>query len=305
MEQALSISHLSKDFSRKRNVVSAIRNLNLNVDRGEAFGFIGQNGAGKSTTIKILTGSIAATSGTAAIFGISVVHADARRGVGYVPENPYLLDYLTPLETLEMGCKLHGVTVLNLREHCMGWLERFGIAHVAKKRIRSFSKGMTQRTALAHALAVQPKLLILDEPLSGLDPIGRKEVVDILMDYRHQGGTIFFSSHVLYDVERLADRFGLIHKGELKTVQSPYELLGGEQRFTVRSVGEGAVDGMSADVGLRWFADVAQPQLWELLHRLEKTGHQILEVKPSLNLETAFMQYVGADQCSGARQADD
>ena len=119
----------------------------------------------------------------------------------------------------------------------MYWLDRFGLAHVARKPIRGFSKGMAQRTALAHAFSVKPRLLILDEPLSGLDPVGRKDVVDILSEYRQQGGTVFFTSHVLHDVERVADRFGFIHEGVLQTVQSPAELFDGEQMVTVRTIG--------------------------------------------------------------------
>lgn len=272
----------------------ALKGITLSVDQGEAFGFIGPNGAGKSTTIKILTGSVFSTAGMALMNGLPVTEASSRRSVGYVPENPYLYDFLTPMETLKLSCRLHGIKKDNLKKHCTEWLERFGISDVANKRIRGFSKGMTQRTALAASLALEPKLLILDEPLSGLDPIGRKDVVDILMSYRKEGGTIFFSSHVLHDVERLADRFGLIHKGELKTVQAPHELLGSEQRFSVRTVGDVCVDGMQSDVGNRWFAEVTQTQLWELLNRLERAGHQILEVKPSLSLETAFLQYVSA-----------
>ncbi|GLS04049.1 ABC transporter ATP-binding protein [Chitiniphilus shinanonensis] len=302
MQAAISIYKLTKKFPRRGKDIVAVQELDLEVHSGEAFGFIGQNGAGKSTTIKILTGSIRASSGTAMLFGTATTEAKARLNVGYVPENPYLLDYLTPLETLEMGCKLHNQSGQGLKKKCMGWLERFGIAHVAHARIRSFSKGMTQRTALAHALAVNPRLLILDEPLSGLDPIGRKDVVDILMEYRKQGGTIFFSSHVLYDVERLADRFGLIHKGELKTVQSPHELLGDEQRFVVRTIGEQLVEGLEQDVGNRWFTEVGQVELWALLHKLEAAHHQVIEVKPSLNLESAFMKYVKADPISSATE---
>lgn len=293
---AIEFKAISKSF--RQGLMASCRALNevsFEVYEGEAFGFIGQNGAGKSTSIKILTGALRADSGAASLFGVDVADHRSRKGMGYVPESPWLYDYLSPLEILKMGVHAHGLKPASgIKAHCMNWLERFDIAHVANKRIRDFSKGMVQRTALAHALACQPRLLILDEPLSGLDPVGRKDVVDVLLEYRQTGGTIFFSSHVLHDVERLADRFGLIHKGELRTVQAPHELLGSEQRFSVRSVGDAAVDGMQSDVGNRWFAEVTQTQLWELLNRVERAGHQILEVKPSLSLETAFLQYVSA-----------
>lgn len=124
-----------------------------------------------------------------------------------------------------MGVRMHGVDVGDVREHCLGWLEKFGIASVSKRPIRTFSKGMTQRTALAHALCCDPEFLILDEPLSGLDPIGRREVVEVLEEFRAAGRTLFFSSHVLFDVERLADRFVFIHEGKIRAVGSPDELL--------------------------------------------------------------------------------
>lgn len=293
---AIEFKAISKCFRQGLNAsYRALNEVSFGVKEGEAFGFIGQNGAGKSTSIKILTGALRADSGTASLFGIDVADHRSRKGMGYVPESPWLYDYLTPIEILKMGVHAHGLKPASgIKAHCMYWLERFDIAHVANKRIRDFSKGMVQRTALAHALACQPRLLILDEPLSGLDPVGRKDVVDVLLEYRKRGGTIFFSSHVLHDVERLADRFGLIHKGELRTVQAPHELLGSEQKFSVRTTGSTAVDGLIADVGNRWFAEVTQSQLWDLLHRIERAEHQILEVKPSLSLETAFLQFVNA-----------
>lgn len=165
---------------------------------------------------------------------------EARRGLGFVPENPSLQDFLTPYEILLMGLRLHGLRLGDERKHCMHWLERLDLAAVADSRLRGFSKGMLQRTALAHALAIKPRLLILDEPLSGLDPVGRKDVVDILDEYRRQGGTLFFSSHVLHDVERIADRFGLIHQGQLLTIRSPQELAADQAGTYVLSYRGGA-----------------------------------------------------------------
>ncbi|MDK2123225.1 ABC transporter ATP-binding protein [Parachitinimonas caeni] len=296
MTCAIALEGLTKHYrDRKKQSTKALDNVTLSVNQGEAFGFIGPNGAGKSTTIKILTGIISPSSGKASMFGTDVSDHHARLGMGYVPENPYLYDYLTPLEVLKMGVSLHKLKVDNTEKHCMKWLERFSIAHVANKRIRSFSKGMTQRTVLAHALAIQPRLLILDEPLSGLDPIGRKEVVDVLMEYRHQGGTIFFSSHVLHDVERLADRFGLIHKGVLRTVQEPHELVGDTGKVLVRSMGTQAIEGMEKDVGERWSTNIERDQLWPLLEQLRAADHQIVEIKPALTLEGAFVKYVTED----------
>jgi ABC-2 type transport system ATP-binding protein len=139
-------------------------------------------------------------------------------------------------------------------------------------------------------------MLILDEPLSGLDPVGRRDVVDILMEFRHQGGTLFFSSHVLHDVERLADRFGLIHKGKLRTVQHPGELMDdGDARTVIRSSGADPVAGMSADVAGRWFVELPAKDVWSMLDTLRSAGHTIIEVRQKLSLEQIFMQYIEKD----------
>lgn len=189
MSPAIKIENLCKTYPRSwgGSRVAAVSDISLSIGEGETFGFIGPNGAGKSTTIKILTGVLRASSGRAELFGRDVALPEARTGLGYVPENPSVYDFLTPLEILKMGLRLHQVRVSDESRHCLGWLDRFGLAHVANKIVRSFSKGMTQRVALAHALAIKPRLLILDEPLSGLDPIGRKDVVDILDEFRRAG----------------------------------------------------------------------------------------------------------------------
>ncbi len=295
MNAAISISKLKKTYPRRwaSPPFEALKGISLVIEAGETFGFVGPNGAGKSTTIKILTGVMSPSAGTASLFGVDVSDPESRRGLGYVPENPSLPDYLTPLEILSMGLELHRRKPAGARAHCMKWLERFGLAEVANKVVRGFSKGMAQRTALAHAMAVEPRLLILDEPLSGLDPIGRREVVDILSEYRQQGGTIFLTSHVLHDVERLADRFGLIHKGELRAVRTPGELVGEDERVLVRSAGAAAVlDGMLAEPGGRWVIEVSRTSLWETLRALESAGHSLIEIKPTLSLETAFLNVV-------------
>ena len=296
MTIAIKIFDLRKTYPRHWAAppCEALRGISLAIGQGEAFGFIGPNGAGKSTTIKLLTGSMQPSGGSASLFGIDATSPEARRSLGYVPENPNLPDYLNPLEILSMGLALHGCRVADPKRHSMNWLERFGLGDVANKVVRGFSKGMVQRTALAHAMVVKPRLLILDEPLSGLDPVGRRDVVDILAEYKRDGGTLFFTSHVLHDVERLADRFGLIHKGQLVTIRSPNELIGGVQMFTILSLGEIAVDGFQPETGKRWVMEVKGDRLWEALDRLRQAGHQLLEVKPALTLESAFFHYLGS-----------
>jgi ABC-2 type transport system ATP-binding protein len=295
MTIAINICGLRKTYPRRWAAPSfeALKNISLAIKEGEVFGFIGPNGAGKSTTIKILTGVMSPSAGTAGIFGIDVTRPESRRGLGYVPENPSLPDYLSPLEILTMGVALHGRKPTNLKMHCLHWLERFDLADVANKPVRSFSKGMAQRTAIAHAMAVEPRLLILDEPLSGLDPIGRRDVVEILSEYRRQGGTIFLTSHVLHDIERLANRFGLIHKGEIRAVQTPGELAMQEEKVLVRTQGEAAaVPGMLPEPGGRWMIELARPQLWTSLRAIEKAGHALIEIRPTLSLEAAFLHVV-------------
>lgn len=296
MTHAIHIDNLSKQFRDKRfRKVDAVAGISLTVNEGEAFGFIGPNGAGKTTTIKIMMGLARATAGVVQIFGEKSSCPAARKGVAYVPENLYLYDYLSPLEFLLAGARLHDVQAPDLKSHCLSWLERFGVAHVANKRIRSFSKGMTQRVALAHALAVKPRLLVLDEPLSGLDPMGRKQVVDVLQDYRSSGGTLFFSSHILHDVERLADRFGIIHKGLLRTTQTPAGLLGAGQQFVVRVDGQFPVDGADSELGSKWTVTTTQENLAGLLLQVNMTGQKLIAVEPAMNLESAFMQYISQE----------
>ncbi|CAG4883783.1 ABC transporter [Georgfuchsia toluolica] len=298
MTIAIEIRDLRKTYPRNWAAppCEALRGISLEIGQGEAFGFIGPNGAGKSTTIKLLTGAMRPSGGSLSLFGIEVTSPDARRGLGYVPENPNLPDYLNPLEILSMGLALHGCRVTNPKRHCMNWLERFGLDDVANKIVRGFSKGMAQRTALAHAMAVKPRLLILDEPLSGLDPVGRRDVTGILAEYKREGGTLFFTSHVLYDVERLADRFGLIYQGELKTIQSPNELVGNDEMVTVRSLGSAPVAQMTQEGNEQWHAELSRSALWTLLRDIENAGHKLIEVKPTLTLESAFMHYLSLDR---------
>jgi ABC-2 type transport system ATP-binding protein len=268
----------------------ALDEVSLAVSSGETFGFVGPNGAGKSTLIKILIGVMQSSSGRASLHGRDVADPASRLGLGFVPENPSLQDYLTPYEIVLMGLRLHQTRVDDERKHCMEWLARFSLASVADNPVRGFSKGMLQRTALAHALAIKPRLLILDEPLSGLDPIGRRDVVDILSEYRGQGGTIFLTSHVLHDVERLADRFGLIHQGKLLAIQSPNDVVAGEEYVTVRCAGQNLLPGFVAESGGRWVGEVKRDELWATLDALRAAGHQIIEIKPTLSLESAFFR---------------
>ena len=292
MISAISLKSVSKTFKQKSNAVAALRDVSLTVEQGEVFGFVGPNGAGKSTTIKVVLDIISDYTGEAKIFGVDAREATARRRIGYVPESPTLYEQLTPLEMLHAGLAMHSIRRFDADKWCMSMLEKFSIAHAARRPLRQLSKGTAQRVALAHAMVVEPRMLILDEPLSGLDPIGRKDVVDIFAEFQRSGGTIFLTSHVLHDVERLADRFGLIHQGELRTIQSPNDLVGDDELVTVRSAGDAKLPGMTAESGGRWFAEIRRSVLWRTLHELETAGHTLIEIKPSLTLESAFMRYL-------------
>lgn len=296
MTHALDFRSVSKTFCLRGKSVKALQDVSFIVDEGEVFGFIGPNGAGKSTTIKVMLGVIDDYEGDVSLHGVSARDAAARKGVAYVPEAPALYEQFTPMEILRMGLAMHGIRRADADAWCGQWLERLSVSHVADRRVRFLSKGTVQRVALAHAMAVSPCLLVLDEPLSGLDPVGRKDVVEILADYKRQGGAIFLTSHVLHDVERIADRFALVHKGQLRTVRSPAELVGEEQILQVRTLGDTAVEGMAQDSDVRWTGEVAGEALWSLLNRLQAAGHVLIEVKPALSLERAFMRFIKEDR---------
>ncbi len=215
---ALEINNLTKDYSvgfwRKR-MVRALDGLSLQVEVGEAFGFLGPNGAGKTTTLKILMRLIYPTAGEARILGRSLDDMQMRTRIGYLPEQPYFYDYLTAREFLLYCGKLFGLSKVETMRRTEQLLEKVGLADSADKHLRKFSKGMLQRVGLAQALINDPEVLFLDEPMSGLDPLGRREVRDLIAQLRAQGKTIFFSSHVLSDVEALCDHVAILNRGRL------------------------------------------------------------------------------------------
>lgn len=212
----ISINNLKKTYKKKgMKSVPVMENLNLSVNQGEAFGFLGPNGAGKSTVIKILMNFIRRDSGEITLNGEPVGNPAARIHVGYLPEQPLFYDHLTAEEVLQFGGRASGVSESVLNQRIDSLLERLQLSHAKKKTIRTYSKGMTQRTGLALAMVHDPDICILDEPMSGLDPMGRKLVADFILDMRKAGKTVFFSSHILSDVERLCDRVGVLNKGQL------------------------------------------------------------------------------------------
>jgi len=219
---ALSISNLSYHYrdtwSGRR--IAALHPFSLSVGAGETFGFLGHNGAGKTTTIKNILGLVQPTSGSIEIFGLNSGDPESRRGVGYVPENPYFYDYLKVKEAVRMGADLAGVPRRDVNRQVNDILERVGLSARASAPLRTLSKGLLQRVAIAQALIASPRLLILDEPFSGLDPLGRREIRDLFEQQRSAGVTIFMASHILSDVEYLCERVSIMVRGELKGVFS-------------------------------------------------------------------------------------
>lgn len=233
-EVLISVDGLRKEFRQgfwMRRVL-AVKGVSFEVARGRIFGFLGPNGAGKTTTIKMLTGLIRPSQGSATLFGEAVPSARARARIGFLPENPYVYPYLTPLEFIELCGRLSGLRGAALRARARRVLEQVGLLYAADRRVGRLSKGMLQRTGLAAALVSDPELLILDEPMSGLDPVGRKEVRDLISNEQKQGRTIFFSTHILSDVEMLCDEVTILRRGEVVVSGKLHELLKREVRRT-------------------------------------------------------------------------
>ena len=203
-----------KGLLRRRHV--ALRGASFSVEEGEIFGFLGPNGAGKTTTLKILMGLIQQDSGRAEIFGAPAGTPSTRARVGYLPESPYFYDHLTALELLDMVGALYGLDRPTRTRRAHELLEKVGIAHAARRALRTYSKGMLQRVGLAQAIIADPDLIVLDEPMTGLDPIGRREVRDMVIELRDQGKTVLLCTHVLADAVVMCDRVGIVVGGVVR-----------------------------------------------------------------------------------------
>ena len=224
---AIEILSLEKTYNvgfwRKRPKL-ALRPLNLTVENGEIFGFLGPNGAGKTTTLKMLMGLVFPTGGTARIMGMELDDPRMKAQIGFLPEQPYFYDYLTARELLRYYGQLSGVDPKQLGGKVDAVLGRVGLKDAANLQLRKFSKGMLQRAGIAQAILHDPKVVFLDEPMSGLDPMGRREVRNLMEELKTEGKTVFFSTHILSDAEALCDRVAIIHLGELRRVGTVAEL---------------------------------------------------------------------------------
>lgn len=227
MTAVIEVNDLKKTyltpFTRRR--VEALRGVTFSVEEGQIFGFVGPNGAGKTTTIRVLMGLIRATSGGAKLLGHAIPSRAARQQVGFLPEAPYFYDYLTVPELLDLAGRLFGVPADLRKKRADELIDRVGLGRARNQSLKKFSKGMLQRAGLAQALMNDPSLVVLDEPMSGLDPIGRKEVRDLIVSLRDAGKTVFFSTHILSDVEAITDRVAIIARGALSTTGTPAELV--------------------------------------------------------------------------------
>ncbi|HUS27824.1 MAG TPA: ABC transporter ATP-binding protein [Kofleriaceae bacterium] len=227
MDPAIDVRDLRKTYRTplRRKKVEALRGVTFSVERGQIFGFVGPNGAGKTTTIRTLMGLIRPTGGSAKILGHEIPSRAARNRLGFLPESPYFYDYLTVGELLDLAGRLFGVPRDVRKKRANELIEKVGLGRAREQNLKKFSKGMLQRAGLAQALMNDPDLVVLDEPMSGLDPIGRKEIRDLIVELREQGKTVFFSSHILTDVEAIADHVAIIARGSLQATGKPSELL--------------------------------------------------------------------------------
>lgn len=291
--------------------VMALEGLDLEVQKGEVFGFLGPNGAGKTTTLKILMGLIYPTSGKAWILERKVGDVAVKHQVGFLPEAPYFYDYLTAEEFLRFYGQLFGLGGQRLSERIAMLLSVVGLCEARSLQLRKFSKGMLQRIGIAQALINDPHLVILDEPMSGLDPVGRKEIRDLILRLRDQGKTIFFSSHILHDAEVLCDRVGILLKGRLVALGKVAELIGAATTRSIEVVVEGLdpqgverVTKMAESVipqGERLLAVLpGQDQVNEVLDLIRARKASLISMTPQKSsLEDLFMKEVQQQSVEG------
>jgi ABC-2 type transport system ATP-binding protein len=254
-DDVLSCNGLTKDFTDiwGRPTVRSLEGLNMTVKRGEVFGLLGPNGAGKTTTIKLILGLIFPTAGTVRVLGADPRDIESKQKIGYLPEESYLHRFLNAEETLDFYGRLFDLPRDVRRERAKALIERVGLKHAAQRPLREYSKGMVRRVGLAQCLINDPELILLDEPTSGMDPIGSREIKDLILDLKKQGKTVLLSSHLLGDVEDVCDRVAMLYKGRLQLEGRVNDLL------EVGDVTEVAVKGLS-DAGIKAVEEAAQAQ---------------------------------------------
>jgi len=303
---AIEIQSLSKEYPygflhlKKRK---SLEDLTMQVETGEIFGFLGPNGAGKSTTIKLLMRLIFPTSGTARILGKSIEDVSMHQDIGYLPEQPYFYDYLTATEVLDYFARFHNLTAADRRERVQRLLKKVGLETARKIQLRKYSKGMLQRVGLAQAILHEPQVVVLDEPMSGLDPLGRREVRDIILELKKSGRTVLFSTHILSDAEMLCDRVGVIVGGRLRGVGTPGEMVGIQSQgmeilFELSTPGQQfPLLEKASKTGERYRVQLPEFELYSYLDELKAANARVLsvvQIKPTL--EEFFVNLVDADR---------
>jgi ABC-2 type transport system ATP-binding protein len=310
LKPAIEIESLTKEYpfgflNLKRR--KTLEDLSMQVETGEVFGFLGPNGAGKSTTIKLLMRLIFPTAGTARILGRSIDDISMHRDIGYLPEQPYFYDYLTAPELLDYFARFHGLTTTDRQERVPKMLKKVGLDTAKKIQLRKYSKGMLQRVGLAQAILHDPKVVVLDEPMSGLDPLGRREVRDIILELKREGRTVLFSTHILSDAEMLCDRVGVIVGGKLRGVGAPENFVGIKTQgmeILFEPGGESkqsALLARSTRTGERYRVQLKEEELYRAVEELKAAGARILsvtQVKPTL--EEFFVDLVEADRAQAS-----
>jgi ABC-2 type transport system ATP-binding protein len=292
--------------------VTALEHLDVEVRRGEVFGFLGPNGAGKTTTLKILMGLIYPTNGTARILDRPIGDVGVKHQIGFLPESPYFYDYLTGEEFLRFYGQLFGLHGTALTARIEYLLQMIGLPHVKALQLRKFSKGMLQRIGIAQALINDPHLVVLDEPMSGLDPVGRKEVRDLILRLKDEGKTIFFSSHILHDAELLCDRVSILVKGRIVAMGSVKDLVGHASASSIEVVVEGLgeeglghiqpmVERIAAQGGRTLLVLKGQAQLNGVLDVIRAAKATLISVTPhQSSLEDLFMKEVREQEARSA-----
>jgi ABC-2 type transport system ATP-binding protein len=314
--EIVSVEDVTKDvrpgFGLRRKRV--LHGISFCVREGEIFGFVGPNGAGKTTTLKLLMGLIRPTSGRARVLGHDVGETAFRRHVGFLPENPYFYDYLTGRETLEFYAKLCGVPRARRGPRIDELLERVGLSHAADARLRTYSKGMQQRVGIAQALVHDPDVVFLDEPMSGLDPIGRKDIRDLVLRLRDQGKTVFMNTHILHDVELVCDRVAIIVAGRIRyegAIQDFVEVGERQTDVLVEGLPAEAAARVEEELGatLRGLGELIEVRVHEkrvdaALHALLGVGARVVSVTPHrASLERVFMSAVGEPAVPAAAES--
>jgi ABC-2 type transport system ATP-binding protein len=310
-DAAIQIENLTKDYPfgfLHLKTKRSLEGLTMRVEDGEVFGFLGPNGAGKSTTIKLLVGLIFPTAGTAHILGKPISDIAMHQDIGYLPEQPYFYDYLTATELLDYFARFHNLKASDRRDRVARMLKKVGLETARKIQLRKYSKGMLQRVGLAQAILHDPRVVILDEPMSGLDPLGRREVRDIILELKQEGRTVLFSTHILSDAEMLCDRVGVIVGGKLRGVGAPDEIVG-IKAHGMEILFEHGADTASASellskatrTGNRYRMRVEEADLYPTIEKLREAGARILLVTQiKASLEEYFMHLIEADRAQAA-----